>query len=102
VVCPKVCVWDVIQCDNLSEFYEVGEVERLKSTHIDFVLMDIATGRVVCAIDLRMEKIEETHSKGRTEVISGALAFGGVLYVRMAEDEPYDIASLVTASQVAA
>ena len=77
----KVRLADVIYCTDRT--WSKGYRQRISQKHLDFVLYDTATKRILLAIELDDRSHEKAHRKARDEFVDRSLAAAGVPLLRI-------------------
>lgn len=91
----KVRLEDVVEVRRgLSEGERASARNRIKSRHLDFVLTDPASTRIVCVVELDDRSHATKRSMRSDEVKEGALAAAGVPLLRVPVRASYDVEEL--------
>lgn len=88
----KVRLEDVVQVrGGLSQSERQSARNRIKSRHLDFVITDPASTRVLCAVELDDASHSTARARHGDSLKDGALAAAGVPLVRMRVESSYDV-----------
>lgn len=92
LVCPKVRAADVVLCTPRGE--RRGLFPAMAYMHLDFVLIDAATGAPVAAIELDDRSHEEPDRIRRDEFLEDVLAEAGLPLIRVTVQRGYSATDL--------
>jgi hypothetical protein len=85
----KVRLADVIYCTDRT--WSRGYGQRISQKHLDFVLYDTATTRILLAIELDDRSHEKAHRKARDEFVDRSLDAAGVPLLRVRAAATYHV-----------
>ena len=92
LVAPKVRLADVIGCT--SDGWKRGFGSRISRKHVDFVLADEATARILMVVELDDRSHQRADRRQRDAFVDDALAAGGVPILHVTAAAAYDPAKL--------
>ena len=92
VICPKVRLADLINCDG--DAWRRGYGGRISGKHVDFVLADAATLKIRIAIELDDRSHRRADRQERDAFVDRALEAAGIPIVRVAAAGQYEIRNL--------
>lgn len=88
VVSMKVRLSDVLTCSR--EAWQQGHGNRIQSKHLDFVLVEPNTTRILAAIELDDETHRRKSRQDRDEFLNEAMVQAGIPLIRVAAARQYD------------
>lgn len=92
-VCAKVRLADVIQAPSGKNWRTA--TNRIQSKHLDFVLMDGSSARILAAIELDDRSHQQETRKERDDFVQKALASAAVPLLRVRAAQNYDHQMLI-------
>lgn len=92
MVAPKVRLGDVINCSGAD--WNKGHGPRISAKHLDFVIIDRLTSRILLAIELDDKSHDLPARKERDAFLNNALQAAGVPLLRIPAASAYDVAPL--------
>jgi hypothetical protein len=91
----KVRLADVIQVTpGLSNQRRAAAFARIQSKHIDFVICDSASMKIVCAIELNDKSHDSEKRKSRDAFVRGALAEAQIPFIEIRARRSYNSAEI--------
>ena len=89
-ICPKVRLSDLIQCTSRNP----GDSNRINQKHIDFVLCEKDSMKIVCAIELNDRRHLEGSRKKRDELVASALDEAQIKFLPIRAAAVYSVQDL--------
>jgi len=89
-ICPKVRLSDLIRCTSGNP----GDSNRINQKHIDFVLCEKDSMKIVCALELNDRSHLEGSRKKRDELVSSALDEAKIKFLPIRAAAEYSVQDL--------
>jgi hypothetical protein len=94
----KVRLADVLEVDNHGSKSEWQKAfNQIKAKHLDFVLTDIKTSEILCAIELDDKSHKRKDRKERDEFLNDAMVSADIPLIRFDAKSSYDTVSIENA-----
>lgn len=92
MLCPKVRLADVLRCPKGE--YSQSAFNKISSKHIDFVLIESTSSRILAVIELDDKSHNSHRAQVRDTFVDQALASAGIPVVRVKAAAQYEISVL--------
>jgi hypothetical protein len=92
VVTMKVRLADVLKCDR--DAWKAGHGNRIISKHIDFVLVDPDSTKIIAAIELDDSTHRRRDRRARDEFLNESLVAAGIPFIRFPAKNRYDVRTI--------
>jgi hypothetical protein len=88
-ICMKVRLADVLDCPSAAK--QQGYFAKVSQKHLDFVLYDLVTTRILAGVELDDRSHEQPRRQARDHFVNQAMATAGIPLIRVPAAKTYDL-----------